>query len=237
MIIEYTNHLESLGDLNDLLIERNAHIHNISALHGFFSALACSPVAMMLSRTHRAVWGGDAPVWNNMSEAMLFTDTSIAFMLSTENTLSDINEHYTPLLTDNNGSEVEPTIDDWIIGFVEGVSLSLQSWKILLDDKKINNLVLPILRIYNNINPETEWSLSKQDRKEDKARTCTELVKLLETNVPLIYQFFTPHRESTEGMSDFQIITSSPTMDDNIKCPCGSGMQFKECCFANTTNH
>jgi len=237
MIIERTNHLESLGDLNDLLIKHKAHIHNISALHGFFSAIACSPTVMMPSAIHRAVWGGDAPVWNNMSEAMLFTETSIAFMFSTENTLSDVNEYYTPLLYNNDDSKVEPIIDDWIIGFVEGISVSLQSWKMLLDDKKNNKLVLPILRLYNNIHPETEWSLSKKDRKEDKARTHADLINLLETNVPLIYQLFTPHRKSMEGMSDFEIVTTSPTIASNIKCPCGSSVQYKECCFADITNH
>ena len=237
MKIEHTNHLDSLGDLNDILIKYNAHINDISALHGFYSAIACSPIGIMPGAAHKIIWGGDAPVWSDMSEAMLFTETSIAFMLHTANTIDDVNEHYTPLVYREGDSEGMLIVDDWIMGFVEGISFTAESWKILLDDKKNKELLLPIIRLYNNLNPNAKWSLPKEDSKKNKPQTSLELIALLEKNVPLIYQFFTPHRKSMEGMMDTEVFITSPGIELDKPCPCGSGKKYKNCCSANPTHH
>lgn len=237
MIVEYNNPLESLDDLELLLIRHNAHINNISSLHGFFSAIACSPSAMMPSDVHKIIWGGNDPIWNNMSEAMLFSDTSMSFMLNTSYKLENDDEYYTPLISKNKNLKSEPVLDNWIIGFVEGVSIALQSWKTLLSDKKNKELLLPIIRLYNKIYPEVEWLLDKEDKKkQEEQKSTAETIHLIEKNVPLIYKFFTPNRQSMVGMTDTKVIITSP-IDPSSPCICGSDKKYSECCNISITQH
>lgn len=196
---------------------------DISSLDGFLTAIVIGPDTLMPSQWLPQIWGEtpeDEMIWDSMEE----TNQIMGLIMSYYNSIAAIfaknPKSFQPLFYDNKGVTI---IEEWCVGFMQGVELSEDSWNPLIDSKEGSILLAPIL-LYGT---KAGW----EELEKNTAETMTaheKWVKMIPLTVVSIYNYWLPFRKSTAKATHHAL---SHAVGRNDPCPCGSGKKFKKCCM------
>lgn len=170
-----------LDQLEDFLYRANPEeAMTLEELDGFFCALICGPEVVLPSEYMPRIFGGDQirglksiedardltallmRHWNNIAQTLLRGDA------------------YPVLLgTDEDGTA---TGHAWAVGFEQGIYLRQDGWKKLVDDRKFNAALLPIISLADEAASPDSAPISPEEREE--------ILGYLAPSVLVIYRYF-----------------------------------------------
>jgi uncharacterized protein len=212
--------------LDNLLQKYKALTYNTPVLHGLYTSLVCTPVSMIPLKAHmEMIFGSNNTVeWDSIDEAQYFLEHSKDLW----NSIIDILRNkwkYVPLTYSDELDN--PIIEDWITGFAIGMHAIPSFWQILLDNPTHHELLNPIITLYNRDNLPSALLRSS----ESESLTRAECIKLIQINIPAVYDFYDTYRRiwNERLMSGYKTGRNEP-------CPCGSGKKYKKCCMDITFN-
>jgi len=211
-------------------LERLEHfLHNeapedsmdLDELHGFLTALICSPQPVMPSEWIGHVWGGEEPQFANMGQAQ---DVMGMMMRLNNDVAAKLAEgDFDPLFMEETLVNGTTLLDPhgWCEGFVRGMQLQPQAWR----DDALNEALMPIVILSDTMeDPKVEALLEDHETVERLAETVPEAV-------------VTIHRHQRKHFAEVTTVRrSTPKIGRNDPCPCGSGKKYKKCCGAPTVH-
>lgn len=196
-------------------------ISDAPELHGFFTALACSPERVKPSMWGPKIWGGEAhaPKWGDIKEAEHFTDMLMTF--------------YNKVLDDMSIGMCEPlfavvtleertsmVVGGWCHGFVRGLTL----WGELAGkDKSVLLDAIEPMQLFTRSKGNGEC-IQEREPEPDEIETCR---LEIEPAIEVLYQHFHGKKRRT-GLTP---VHEAAKVGRNDPCPCGSGKKFKKCCL------
>jgi uncharacterized protein len=212
-----------LDELSDFLDSLPDDAMNIEMLDGLFSALICAPELVALSEYLPMIWGADFDFATDergapMLDLMLRHWNTIALALFRTLEEPDI---YNPVLLLDEDGVVRG--NDWATGFMLGVELRHEQWDVLFNDAEHAGLVVPLLMLFNEHNPDPE-----RRTKDMTPELREQLIEYMIGALPRIYAYFDPYRIA--ATYEMPIHREAPKVGRNEPCPCGSGKKYKKCC-------
>ena len=139
---------------------------------------------------------------------------------------------YFPILLEDEAGNARA--NDWAQAFYRGMELSSrESWAQLLGDDVHGGMIVPILVLAHEQDPDPEMRSGIINEKQ-REKTIAAMVAGLKK----IHDYFAPHRRSTAHEAAATYRRSAPKVGRNDPCPCGSGRKYKQCCAGkNPTEH
>jgi uncharacterized protein len=224
---------EEIGEL-DLFLMSDAtpdECMDIVTLDGFLTALAIGPDLVPPSVWLPVVWGREKePVFESAAQA----ERIIAILLRRFNDIGRMfGENATgfePLLyTREVDGETVWIGEDWCVGFMEAVDLSVADWQPLFDDTPDFALLAPILIL----GAEVGWE--ELEASVDPEGECEAALDALGPAVEAIAAYWRL-RWQTKAMAakDANVRPRALRPGRNDPCSCGSGRKFKKCCATSS---
>ena len=206
---------------------------NLEMLDGFFAALICGPDMVRPGEYMREIWGGDhIGEFQDEAEMQEFFDLIMRHWNSLARTFNS-SEPFMPFLLED--EEGVARANDWALGFVRGMKLRQQDWAGLLDDEDHGGLLVPILALAHEHDPDPTLRPYKEPM---DAQRREKLVLGTSVCVPSIYRYFLSRRRLSSrvepGAGAHRRLGAK--VRRNEPCPCGSGKKFKKCCGAVTVH-
>ncbi len=208
----------------------------ISALDGYLTAVASSPVTLNPSEWMPGIWGpteDDRPEFKTMVQAERITELIIRRYNEIIATLQNDPDSFEPIF-DEFKYQLRFYIDGeaWAHGYMQGIELCRNHWQPLFDDSDGQKTLRYIYLLgTDDVTPEEE-TLTETPLQREK------LSKYIPSNVAWIYRFWLPYREAvSERTIATTIRREQPKIGRNDPCPCGSGKKFKKCCGLAATLH
>jgi uncharacterized protein len=198
----------------------------IAMLDGFLCAIVSGPNMISPSHWMPLVWSSaeepQAPKFESDTQASRLLGTVFGLMNDIVNSLSsEPDEHM--LLVDQieleSGETVE-LIDEWCLGYLQGVGLDEESWLPLMMERE--DLFATLLMFGTNEEPDDDDDalVDAIDKSELSAEQLNEYSANLHEVVPEIYAYWLSKRTP---------IRVEPKLGRNDTCHCGSGKKFKHC--------
>jgi uncharacterized protein len=208
---------------------------NLEQLDGFLAALICSPEIVPPSEYLSEIWGDDIVLEDTFSAKPILKDFLSLLMRHWNAIVDTLNsgEVYLPLLVpDENGIT---NANDWANGFLRGMELRREHWAPLLDDEENGGLIVPILALAHEHDPDPAMRPYKEPVSAELRET---LIVGAAAGMNKIYHYFEAQRllgtDPLDNMTTYR--RRMPKIGQNEPCPCGSGKKFKHCC-GKTTLH
>jgi uncharacterized protein len=203
---------------------------NLEEVDGFFAALVCGPDFVLPSECLPEIWGldsseADAP-FDSVQELQECLDLLVRHWNNIAETLSS-GEIFLPVLLEDDDGIVHA--NDWAQGFMWGVEMRREAWGELFDDEEHQGLLLAILILVDEHNPDPEMRPYKEPV---SAELREELVVGAAAAVRFIYDYFAAHRrmDAATAYNKFGPQRKQPKIGRNDPCPCASGKKYKRCC-------
>ena len=119
--------------------------------------------------------------------------------------------------------------NDWAQGFTRGMKLRSEDWADLLGDEAHGRLVVPILALAHEHDPDTTLRPYKEPMDAERRE---QLIVGVAASVPPIYRYFASRRRATSRAERGNTThrRAGPKIGRNDPCPGGSGKKFKKCC-------
>ncbi|GAB6037687.1 YecA family protein [Fundidesulfovibrio butyratiphilus] len=200
---------------------------NIEMLDGFFAALVCSPELVMPSTYVPFILGTEESQFSDQEEAEDFYDFLLRHWNAVVRSLHE-DEFYDLVVIEREGEDSYG--NDWALGFMQGLEIGGQAWGDLLDDEEHGGVLVPILALAHEYDPDPEM----RPEPIDTERRDLMLV-MISTSLKRIFQYFEPHRRQISSTSQGRIPFrhASRKIGRNEPCPCGSNRKYKHCCGRN----
>lgn len=208
----------SLDVLDELLTSAPTFEHRkmLSDLDGFLTAVAIGPEAIPASEWLRRIWGSKPPVFDPEE----LKDALVDFFMDSFDGIVETLEHdpgaYEPVIYENPATG-ETTIEDWVGGFLGGVSLRRHAWQAIIRSEPGHIHFMPIAALVRG--KDGNYVLDEAELDQVRAEAGDELAEA----VVGMYRFFKQNRHHFEGATK---------LGRNDPCFCGSGRKFKKCCGA-----
>jgi uncharacterized protein len=142
---------ERLGNM----LARSERAMNIEMLDGFFAALICGPDMVRSSEYLRIIWGGDRiggeKGLRDEAEVQEYFDLIMRHWNSIAGPLSS-GDVFVPLLLEDDDGVARG--NDWAEGFARGMKLRSNNWAELFDDTQHAGLLVPILALAHERDPD-----------------------------------------------------------------------------------
>jgi uncharacterized protein len=217
--------------LEELLLRSDGEdAMNLEEVDGFFAALVCGPEIVLPSECLPEIWGiesndADNP-FDNVQELQECPDLLVRHWNNIAETLSS-GEIFMPVLLEDHDGIVHA--NDWAQGFMWGVEMRREAWLELFDDEKHQGLLLPILVLFHEHDPNPEM---RPSTKPINAEWREKLIVGAAAAVRFIYEYFAPHRRVAvkADYDKFGPLRKQPKIGRNDPCSCGSGKKYKRCC-------
>jgi uncharacterized protein len=204
---------------------------DIVTLDGFLTALAVGPELVPPSEWLPCIWGGqEEPVFESSAQAERF----MAILMRRFNDICRmLGEHGTgfePLLyTREVEGETVWIGEDWCVGFIAAVALSVDEWQPLFHDKLNCALMAPMLILG------TEEGWEELDVSRDPEAESEAALDALGPAVEAIAAYWRFHWRTKFVVSkEANLRPRALRPGRNEPCPCGSGRKFKKCCAAGS---
>jgi uncharacterized protein len=171
---------------------------NMEELDGFLAALICSPELAKPSEYMPEICGeeiADNEVFVDREELLDFLGLLMRHWDSIVRILHE-EDVFVPLLVHGEGGIAHA--NDWARGFFRGVRLHYKSWKELFDDKEHEYLLVPILVLAHEHDPDPEMRPSINIDVERREK----LILGIAASVTAIYRYFAPKRQRMEARFD-----------------------------------
>lgn len=202
----------------------------ISMLDGFLTALAIGPNPVLPSRWLPLIYGEtaqDTMQWASPADAEHVLNLIMRLMNGIAWQLRKAPEGFVPILVeDEHEGQTIRIIDEWCIGFMQGVQLDHAAWAPLFESHDEKAFLLPII-LYGTEsgNKELESRPELQKRHEQFADSLADCVLAVQ-------DYWLPQRRAAMTVRREQQKTGR-----NDPCPCGSGAKFKKCCGDSSKLH
>jgi uncharacterized protein len=200
----------------------------IAMLDGFLCAIVSGPNMISPSHWMPLVWSSaeapQPPKFESDQQAGRLLGTVFGLMNDIVQSLStEPDEHM--LLVDQieleSGETVE-LIDEWCLGYLQGVGLDEESWLPLMMERE--DLFATLLMFGTNEDLSADDEGDAVDTPIDKADLSAEALNDYSSNlhevIPQIYAYWLAKRTP---------IRAEPKLGRNEVCHCGSGKKFKHC--------
>jgi uncharacterized protein len=218
--------LKRFGDKNSM---------NLEQLDGFLAALICCPDLVPPSEYLPEIWGDNIVLEDGFSAKPILKDF-LSLLMRHWNAIVDTlqsDEVYLPLLLEDENGNWHG--NDWANGFLRGMELRKEHWASLLDDEENGGLIVPILALAHEHDPDPAMRPYKEPVSAELRET---LIVGAAAGMNKIYHYFEAQRllgtDPLDNMTTYR--RSMPKIGRNDPCPCGSGKKFKHCC-GKTTLH
>ena len=207
---------------------------DISAVDGFFAAIALNPDFILPSQWLPWVWdmeaGAETPAFESVAQAERISGLLLRHYNSVQEAVSE--DRFAPLmytLQQEDGSELYDA-EGWSMGFMLGVELFKEIWLPVLGSHP--EWLAPMILL----GTEDGWDeLEAGEAPMDRIRAAYEAIPDI---VEALFQYFLPQREAAaQERVTATLRRSGDKVGRNDPCPCGSGKKFKKCCGAGPTLH
>jgi uncharacterized protein len=200
----------------------------IAMLDGFLCAIVSGPNVIPPSHWLPLVWSSaetpQPPKFESEAQTSRLLSTVLGLMNDIIHSLStEPQEHM--LLVDQieiEGGETVELIDEWCLGYLQGVGLDEESWLPLMLERE--DLFATLIMFGTNEEAEYDPELDGANGYIDKAELSAEQLNDYSANlhevIPEIYAFWLSKRTP---------IRVEPKLGRNDACHCGSGKKFKHC--------
>lgn len=189
-------------------------------LDGFFTALVIGPEMVLPSTYLPLIWGGDGeePDWDSPEQA------EYVFELLTKhwNAIAErrlANAEHCPMI-DDFGMAMPG--EEWAEGFVIGIEMGKDAWDPIFDDRRADQVIMPILALCGDTPEEVQEQLTDEMRGT--------ILDQLPVTVQMIAAYWRAPNRSFPRREPVR----STKVGRNEPCPCGSGKKFKKCCGSGT---
>jgi uncharacterized protein len=203
----------------------------IAMLDGFLTAIVSGPNTIAPSVWMPLVWDGsdppEMPAFESEEQAERLFGTVFRLLNDIVGSLMSDPEEHTLLIdqAETDDGQMVELIDNWCVGFMQGVSLDKDGWMPLILERQ--DLFSTLLLFGTDIDEGGDAIGAKTARNEghvDKALlTIDELNDYsmdLQEVIPQIHNYWLEKRKP---------IRVEPKPGRNDICPCGSGKKFKHC--------
>ncbi|MBN2009640.1 UPF0149 family protein [candidate division KSB1 bacterium] len=233
-------------NMEHIITKLNVSYLPMDVLHGFLSAVICSPTIVLPSEWLPVLLEdeNDKIDFKNIKQAEKFIGALMEFY---NDILNDIlNDEYSPYIRSTD-DKLDPRF--WCHGFSFGMTLRIDEWQDDLSDELFEYLI----PIYYFADPETFIAEFGDDLAAELQADIDGLLEDLMYAVPAIYVFWNEDELLEEDDNDDWIDEPDVTsdLDDldrisrasisplntgvfkvgrNEPCPCGSGKKYKNCC-------
>jgi uncharacterized protein len=194
---------------------------SLEMLDGFFTALVVGPELVAPSEYFPVIWGADngsGPDWDSPEQAQhvfnLLTKQWNAIAVRRR-----ASAEHRPMI-DNFGIAMPG--EEWADGFVAGIEMRKDAWGPMFDDRRADQIVMPILALCSHTPKEVQSQLTAEMREGILAQ--------LPATVQMIAAYW---RAANLGFPRCEPRRSTK-VGRNEPCPCGSGKKFKKCCGSRT---
>ena len=224
---------EELLELDEFLLER-AKLESpmdVSMLHGYLTAVVCSPITVMPNEWISWVWdtesGEASPKFDDKPHARHIVDLIMRLMYEIEQTLKDASTQYEPLLQDAPDDDDPASIlGEWCTGFMRGVHLDFAAWESLIG--KNPDLFSTVIR-YG-----TQEGYEILKGKPPTPEEHEALAETLPASIQEIHTLCAEERAKTGQQPSPVYVHREPVRNPdkvgrNDPCPCGSGKKYKRC--------
>lgn len=211
----------------------------LTTVDGYFTAIATGIKTIMPREWLPAVWGKHGDMIAPKFESLEHANRIFELMCRHMNGINALQQAHDGEI--NPIFEYQQYPDDpheytdaemWAHGFVQGMRLDWDSWKVVLDDTNGKQWLRPILLLgKEDATPEEEALVRWPNQRE-------ELGEQISFAVQQIYRFLLPYRRAwVEQSIAKSALKTTPKIGRNDPCPCGSGKKFKKCCGAAINLH
>lgn len=188
----------------------------LTDLDGFLTGVAIGPELILPSEWMPAIWGGDEPAFDDVTQAQSIIAT---IMKRYNEILGQISDGVIePIFMEAPGGEI--IASDWAEGFAQAIRMRFDAWQKLFNSEKHGHTLLPILALCCNEDGESLLGLS-DDAENQFFEDAGELIPQC---VLEIADFWRAARTAPQRRS------TGSKIGRNDPCPCGSGRKFKKCC-------
>ncbi len=194
----------------------------LSDLDGVLTGIAIGPELVLPSEWLPMVRGGEEPVFDDAEQARVVIGLIMTRYNEILRVLDTDPEAYAPIFWE--GPDGEVIAADWAEGFADAVRLRPDAWRPLLEDRRANVMLTPIMVLCDE--PEGGSPLDP----EVSAALWDEAANRIPTCVADIHAFWKGRRGRPAAAAGR---AKSPKVGRNDPCPCGSGRKHKRCCGAN----
>jgi len=199
--------------------QSNSVISNVSALDGYFAAIACAPNLILPSKWLPLVCGGDTR--NPALEKMEDYETYLGSVMILYNAVmksmaqSEYEALYYERVVDGKTLTI---VDDWCSGFLCGVSL----WQELSDEENEElDINTQAMKLFTSKAGWKKLDLMSDEEIEMQHRS-------IESGVRHLYHYFLSRRTPKQPET---VRDTAAKAGRNDPCPCGSGKKYKKCCL------
>ena len=186
-------------------------------LDGFFTALVIGPELVAPSEYFPVIWradNGSGPDWDSPEQAQhVFNLLTKHWNAIAARRLASA-EHC-PMI-DNFGIAMQG--EEWADGFVAGIEMRKDAWGPIFDDRRADQVVMPILALCSHTPKEVQCQLTAEMREG--------ILEQLPATVQIIAAYW---RAPNLGFPRREPLRSTK-VGRNEPCPCGPGKKFKKCC-------
>ncbi len=209
-------------ELQTILSNKNNNELQTEYLHGYLTAVLCSPKIILPSSWLKIIIGDTGEIMNfsSMEESQIFMSLLMQMYNDINNSLAD--KTFTPLFSLTENVITPEFTETWCQGFILGLNLWDRSFS---DDETTKLLITPILILARD---DLFLDLIENDLGKSIDEKTLNDIKI----------------EAFQNLTGFviklrQINVSNPNIESvktgrNEPCPCGSGKKYKQCCGNNS---
>ncbi|WP_372826251.1 UPF0149 family protein [Polaromonas sp.] len=228
-----------LDRLNDFLMREEGLSDPMDSamLDGYLTAVVSGPNLVMPSEWLRWVWdtenGQESPEFHSQQEAQEIIGLIMRLYQSVNATLNEEPQNYEPCIMEReHEGRVIPIIDEWCMGYYQGMALDLKAWSLLVMGQP---QWFSTILLYGT---DDGWEVLKKqpsdlDAHQAKADSLADAVRQ-------IHAFWLAQRRQQIARGDVpgvnrrqEPVRSTAKPGRNEPCACGSGRKYKHCHGAN----
>lgn len=205
--------------LSGLLVSRQVPPTTMSfeMLDGFLTALVIGPDLVLPSEYLPVIWGtdeGEGPKWDSREQLNHF----MGMLTRHWNAIAARRMANAPQMPHIElFGEASPG-EEWADGFVMGIDMRADAWQPIFEDRRADQMVLPII------------ALSSEVPDEISERMTSEMRETTLDQLPAALQMIAAWWRSPDRSRMRREPARSAKVGRNEPCPCGSGKKFKKCC-------
>jgi uncharacterized protein len=198
---------------------------SVDELHGFLTAVLCTPELIPPSQWLAQVWGGEEPAFSSLEEAqdivgmIMRLNNDVAARLS----MGEFDPVFMEEMRGDGKMALAPF--GWCFGFVQGMQLQPDAWR----DETLNEFLMPIVILSESIEGDPSVNALLDDEE-----AIEEMTGMIPPAVAAIYEHQQKFFVTAPGGSGRTFKRSGAKVGRNDPCPCGSGKKYKKCCGSST---
>jgi len=196
---------------------------SITRLHGFLTNIVSGPPVRPSEWIPQVFDGPDERAWETIEQARGAMGLLMRFYNEVVANLRREDDRFAVMIDRiGEGADALDLVDDWARGYVHGIALRRNEWKVALDDEELSPCFDPIYTLadFGDRCPDPI----------DEPKAYQGLVHQVPDCVVEIYEWWRDRFEEDAHVYGKPVRRVQPKISPNAPCPCGSGRKYKRCC-------